>query len=289
VGNKVQDGHSVAARNMAESGASTEAWNNQKSMRLPSEAGTDVVAAVQNQDSSIDIRTNHRAQETVIDHNVDIMRESPHGLNPTSHMESGDVVNWQLQHTPITQDNVDVLKSDMADPVKRLPPDKTLTKEAKVAAAESDLFFQAAKQTGRRGSRGAKALKLLKKAGKFGLAAIPFLGTWLGHASAAEAAASGDYAGAALDEAGNIPVAGDLLDAGRGGWALGEAIDEGLGITDLAQEDGKKAEAIAKKLGASDDTAMYIGATAAGLASVGLVLNPIELTKRKYQEWKNGR
>ena len=71
-----------------------------------------------------------------------------------------------------------------------------------------------------------RAGRHLKKAGKRALAAIPVVGSFVGHASSAQAAASGDITGAALDEFGNVPVAGDLVDAGRAGYAVGEAINE---------------------------------------------------------------
>lgn len=71
-----------------------------------------------------------------------------------------------------------------------------------------------------------RAADHLSTAARRGLAALPVVGAILGQASAAQAAASGDVQGAALDELGNIPIAGDLLDAGRAGYALGESINE---------------------------------------------------------------
>ena len=74
----------------------------------------------------------------------------------------------------------------------------------------------------------ARASGHLKTAAKRLGAAVPVVGMVLGHASAAHAAASGDVQGAALDEFGNVPIAGDLVDAGRAGYSVGEAINEFL-------------------------------------------------------------
>ena len=104
-----------------------------------------------------------------------------------------------------------------------------------------------------------------------------------GQASAAHAASQGDYTGAILDEAGFIPVAGDLLDAARGGYALGEALDEGLGIGEVAAEYGTAAEALAKKAGLSGDAAMYVGATAAAISSITVA--PSEALARTVSGW----
>ena len=65
-----------------------------------------------------------------------------------------------------------------------------------------------------------------KAAAKRAGAAIPVAGIILGQASAAHAASTGDYPGAALDEIGFIPVVGDVIDAARAGGAVGEAISE---------------------------------------------------------------
>jgi hypothetical protein len=73
-----------------------------------------------------------------------------------------------------------------------------------------------------------RAGKHLKTAGKRAGAAVPVAGAIIGHSSAAHAAATGDVQGAALDEFGNVPVAGDLVDAGRAGYSVGEAINEFL-------------------------------------------------------------
>ncbi len=62
-------------------------------------------------------------------------------------------------------------------------------------------------------------------------AAVPFAGTSIGHASAVQAASEGRVGEAALDEAGNIPFWGDLLDAFRGSYEIASGVDEMLGIS----------------------------------------------------------
>jgi hypothetical protein len=63
-------------------------------------------------------------------------------------------------------------------------------------------------------------------------------------------------------------VAGDLLDAARGGVALGEALDVGLGITDVGVEHGKRFEKAAKFVGLGEDASRIVGATGAALSSI---------------------
>ena len=124
----------------------------------------------------------------------------------------------------------------------------------------------------------ATAGEKLAKAGKFFLAALPIIGIFIGQASAAYSVSKGDYSGAALDEAGFIPFAGDLLDAGRGGYALGEALNEGLGIEEVAMKGGERFERGAKSLGFSEDAARVVGATGAALTAINEVsqyVNPI--------------
>ncbi|KAF2630536.1 hypothetical protein BU25DRAFT_408450 [Macroventuria anomochaeta] len=132
-----------------------------------------------------------------------------------------------------------------------------------------------------------KALKLLGKGGKKLIAAVPFVGAVIGHASAAEAAMSGDIKGAALDEFGNVPVAGNLLDAARGGMDIGEALDVWLGISDVAAGHGDKVRENAKSIGFSEDTAFYIGAGGAALSAVTVA--PRIAFENTVKEWWGGR
>lgn len=67
-------------------------------------------------------------------------------------------------------------------------------------------------------------------------AAVPFAGAALGHASAAHAAAEGNYTDAALDEFGNIPLVGDVLDVGRAAYEITSGVDEILGVSDAASK-----------------------------------------------------
>ncbi len=115
-------------------------------------------------------------------------------------------------------------------------------------------------------------LSKLGKVGKHFLAAIPIIGAVMGHASAAQAAAEGDYKGAALDEAGFIPVAGDLLDAARGGYALGEVANELLVDSDIAMKHGDIAKSVAEGLGAGETVSNIVGGMAAAASSIGQVM-----------------
>lgn len=164
---------------------------------------------------------------------------------------------------------------ELSDPhPKAATPDKTPTLDphaGKAAKAESKLLKsgeelgeKALKESG----KGLKVAGKLAKAGRHFAAAVPIAGIVLGQASAAHAASTGDYTGAVLDEAGFIPVAGDLLDAARGGMALGEALDEGLGISDVAAEHGDRFEKAAKFVGLGEDASRIVGATGAALSSI---------------------
>lgn len=128
--------------------------------------------------------------------------------------------------------------------------------------------------------KGAKALKALGKAGRHLAAAVPLVGIVAGQASAATAASQGDYAGAALDEVGFVPIAGDLVDAARGGYALGEAANELLVNEDLAMRHGDVAKAAAQKLGAGETLSDVVGGLAAAGSAVSqalLKVSPIGL------------
>lgn len=137
---------------------------------------------------------------------------------------------------------------------------------------ETGKVIKVGEEAAEKAGKGAKALRVLGKAGRHFAAAVPLLGIVAGQASAATAASQGDYAGAALDEAGFIPVAGDLLDAGRGGYALGEAANEFLVNEDLAMKHGDAAKAAVQKLGAGETVSDVIGGLAAAGSAVGQVL-----------------
>jgi RHS repeat-associated protein len=85
--------------------------------------------------------------------------------------------------------------------------------------------LDAVADVGKKATKVAEAAGHLKTFAKRAGAAIPIIGIVVGQASVAQAATTGDYTGAALDEFGFVPVAGDLVDAGRAGYALGEAIN----------------------------------------------------------------
>ncbi|KAL2060433.1 hypothetical protein VTL71DRAFT_9464 [Oculimacula yallundae] len=285
----VQAGHTATARHAAESGISKADWDAQEMQRLHSRKGQGLDVAVMSQDGSIEVTTRHRAQDySMIDPAIDdVKRANNMTLTPSAQLEVGKQTKWRSANTPLDQGGVEFLQEVGKDGApKRAWIDPSITKEMKVAAKEGDLFAMAAKQTKKAG-KGAKALKLLGKGGKKLLAAIPFVGAVLGHASAAEAAMSGDVKGAALDEFGNVPVAGDLLDAARGGMDIGEALEVGLGISDVAAGHGEKVRGLAKSLGFGEDASLYIGAGGAALSSITVA--PRIALENTVKEWWGGR
>ena len=166
------------------------------------------------------------------------------------------------------QATVHVTTVETAKELKALGSTADIAKDVDKAVEGVDSAFGAMEK----GGRGAKALKSLGKAGRHLAAAVPLLGIAAGQASAATAASRGDYVGAAMDEAGFIPVAGDLLDAARGGYALGEAANDLLVNEDLAMRHGDVAKAAAQKLGAGETMSDVVGGLAAAGSAVGQVL-----------------
>lgn len=123
-----------------------------------------------------------------------------------------------------------------------------------------------------------KAGAKLAKAGKQFVKAVPFIGVGAGVAGAAYAASQGDTTTAALDTAGMIPVAGDLLDAARGGYALGEAVGELLVDSDKAMAHGEAAMSVAKDIGLNETASeIFGGVVTAGsaIAQASLKTSPI--------------
>lgn len=130
--------------------------------------------------------------------------------------------------------------------------------------AETKLLKAESKLAGRL----ARAAKSLKIAGRQASKAIPVLGIGAGAASMGYAASQGDTTGAALDAVGFVPVAGDLVDAGRAGIALGEAADELLGISEVAAEDGAAVESVARSVGLGETGSRIAGGIAAGTSAI---------------------
>ncbi|AGL03143.1 SpvB/TcaC N-terminal domain-containing protein [Desulfoscipio gibsoniae] len=123
----------------------------------------------------------------------------------------------------------------------------------------------------------------LKKIGKKALKVVPFVGIGAGLYSAKAEAAQGNYGTAALEVVGLVPVAGDVVDAGRLGVAIGEAGSELLGIDTVAAEHGERFENAAKSIGLGDDASTIIGATGAALSSITVA--PSIALKRKVMGW----
>jgi RHS repeat-associated protein len=143
------------------------------------------------------------------------------------------------------------------------------SRDLKLARAGGEAFEETRK--------GAAAFAKLGKAGRHLAAAVPILGIAVGQASVAHAASKGDYVGAALDEAGFIPVAGDLLDAARGGLALGEAANEFLVDQNRAMTHGEALKTAAQRIGAGETLSNMIGGLGAAGSAVMQVLMAVSL------------
>jgi RHS repeat-associated protein len=164
-------------------------------------------------------------------------------------------------------------KAPQKSPTVQLTPrDAALDRSTGRALAKESKLARAGTESLEKASKGAKALAKLGKAGRHLAAAVPVLGIAAGQASAAYSASQGDYVGAALDEAGFIPVVGDVLDAGRAGYALGEAANELLVDEDLAMKHGDVAKATMQKLGAGETISNIAGGIAAAGSAIGQVL-----------------
>jgi hypothetical protein len=274
-GATVQAGHTAAARHAPESGISKEDWDKQSMQELHSRKGQGLDVDVTDQNGQTKTTTRHRAQEGLIDDAVDRAKAANGGkLTPQGQLDAAAEVKWRTDNVPMDQRDVDALRKGGS-----ALPDKAPHVDTKVLKAGEEFGEKALEKSG----KGVKVLAKLGKAGRHFAAAIPIAGIVLGQASAAHAASTGDYAGAALDEAGFIPVAGDLLDAARGGMALGEALDEGLGIGDVAAEHGERFEKAAKFIGLGQDASMIVGATGAALSSITVA--PTIALKRTVMGW----
>lgn len=287
-GAKVQAGHTAAARHASESKISKADWDRQQMQQLHSRRGKGLDATVTDQAGQKKTTSRHRAQEGLIDESVERARKANGGkLTPQGQLDAADEVRWKTSNVPMDQRDVDAVRKGGAAKPDPGPPMKDgavipgaeadaakargkaaiadaakVKSEAKAVATEAKVASKATKatSTAAKATKGAKVMAKLGKAGRHALAAIPIAGAVIGHASAAHAASQGDYTSAALDEAGFIPVAGDLLDAGRAGIALGEALDEGLGISTIAAEHGMAIQDAAKGLGMGETASFVVGA-----------------------------
>ncbi|WP_204043226.1 SpvB/TcaC N-terminal domain-containing protein [Acrocarpospora phusangensis] len=284
-GATVQAGHTAAARHASESGISKQDWDRQQMQDLHSRKGKGLDVSVTDQAGVTKTTTRHRSQEGLIDDAVNRTKAANSGkLTPQGQLDAAGEVKWRTENVPMDQRDVEALrKSGPAAPDKGPPVDpktgKVISKEAKALKAGEELGEKALAKSG----KGLKVLTKLGKAGRHFVAAVPVAGIVLGQASAAHAASQGDYTGAALDEAGFVPVVGDLLDAARGGMALGEALEEGLGISDIAAEHGRLVEGVARSAGLSQDASMIVGATGAAVSAITVA--PRIAVKRTIEGW----
>lgn len=281
-GAEVQAGHTAAKRHVGESGISAKDWDKQPMQQLHSRKGQGLDVEVTDPDGT-KVNTRHTSQEKLINQNIETVKKANGGtLTPQGQLDAAAQVEWQTQGTGMDQREVEAIRK--SGPAKPTPVDKSklpvkeeakaATSEAKAVSAEAKALKTEAKalkaevKAVEKLGKGAKVMGKLAKAGRHAMAAIPIAGIVAGQASAAYSVSEGDYVGAAMDEAGFIPVVGDLLDAGRAGVAVGEALDEGLGISDVASEHGFAVEGAAKKLGLGEDTSRVLGAIGAGVSSI---------------------
>jgi RHS repeat-associated protein len=307
-GATVQAGHTAAARHAPESGISKADWDKQPMQQLHSRKGQGLDVTLTDHAGDQKVTTCHRSQETLIDDAVERAKAGGGGkLTPQGQLDAAEEVRWRTENVPLDQRDVNALRnSGPARPEKGPPVDpktgrvvndakaveaeaKAVQNEAKALKGEATLIKDEAKLLKAEVTaveelgKGAKFVAKLGKAGRHFAAAIPIAGIVAGQASAVYNASQGDYTSAALDEAGFIPVAGDLLDAARGGYALGEALNEGLGIDEVAAEHGTAVEGAAKSLGFSQDTSRIIGATGAALSSITIA--PTIALQRTVTGW----
>jgi len=307
-GASVQAGHTAAKRHVKESGITAPDWDKQPMQQLHSRKGKGLDVTVTDKAGKKQIRTRHTSQEGLIDDAVNRVKKANGGkLTPQGQLDAAAEVEWRTQGTGMDQREVEAKrKSGLVDdskpsgkkgggtPDKGPAPDKApaaapenakgampvadeakaakseakaVTAEAKALKAEAKAVKAEVKAVEKMG-KGAKVLAKLGKAGRHIAAAVPLLGIAAGQASAGYNVSQGNYTEAVLDEAGFIPIAGDLLDAARAGVAIGEALDEGLGISDVATEHGLAVQGAAKSLGLGEDGALIAGAITAGVSSI---------------------
>jgi RHS repeat-associated protein len=300
-GSDTQAGHTAAKRHVGESGISAADWDKQPMQQLPSRKGQGLDVDVTDQRGKKTTTTRHRSQEGLIDEGVDRLKKpgSPTGgkLTPQGQLDNAAYVEWRTQGTGMDQREIDIKrKGGLAPPEKGPPvgPDgrvivkdeakavkaevKAVGAEAKAVKAEVKALkaeVAVIKDVGKAARVGTK----LAKAGRHFTAAVPGFGIAAGQASAVYSASQGDATGAALDEAGFIPVAGDLLDAARGGVALGEAADETFNISGVAAEHG----ALVDRALGSGDGAHFLGAAAA--ATSAITIAPAIAVGRTIVDW----
>jgi RHS repeat-associated protein len=130
---------------------------------------------------------------------------------------------------------------------------KTLLDQAGAAASKSRLANAAGK---------------VATAGRHFLNALGPIGMVTGIASVEYAMAEGDTTGAALDAFGMIPGPGDVVDAARGGWALGGALEALVVDSETAMRHGDAAKALAERAGAGSTLGTVVGGYVAAQSAI---------------------
>ncbi len=118
------------------------------------------------------------------------------------------------------------------------------------------------------------------KSGRLFASAVFVSGWAISHSSAAYSASQGDLEGAALDEFGNVPIVGDLLDVARGSLEAGRALDSYFGVGVISQEYGMRALVVLNYYGIEGDTAAYLSATLTAVSTPDALIRSID---RKFR------
>ena len=204
------------------------------------------------------------------------VKEAQGKLTPQGQLDAAAEVKWRTSNVPLDQRDVEVLR-------KGGTSGGTAVKKEVVAGL---------KETGKLGGE-----ELLKTEGKQGLKETakligekaakyaPGVGIAVGVGLVAHDLAKHDYSSAAWDAAEAIPVVGDVVGAAHLGITVGTALNEGLGIENVAAEHGAVVEGAAKSLGFGEDAARLAGATGAALSSITVA--PTIALQRKIASWFN--
>lgn len=169
------------------------------------------------------------------------------------------------ERLPATVDMTERAKMDWKKSVPKGPPVDSAGKVIKVAEEGAEVALKQAPKA----TKLAKVGTSLAKASRHGASAIPFVGIGANIAAAGYNWSQGNYGSAFLDAFGAVPIVGDVVDAARGGVALGDAVSEAPAIEKAAMRTGAGFEDAAKYVGFGADTSRAIGAGGAAIGAVG--------------------
>jgi RHS repeat-associated protein len=273
-GREVQAGHTAAARHAPESGISKADWNKQEMQHLHSSTHEKGLAVtVTDQHGATSVHTRHTSQEGLIDDAVARAKKAQGKLTPQGQLDAAAEVKWRTSNVPMDQRDVELLRKGGTSGGAVEKEVATSLKETGKLTAE-EVVKTEGKQTLKEGAKllGEKALKY-----------APGIGIAVGVGLVAHDLKTGDYGAAAWDAAEAIPVVGDVVGAAHLGITAGTALNEGLGIEDVAAEHGAAVEKAARSIGLGEGAARVAGATEAALSSITIA--PAIALKRKIAGW----